>query len=174
MNDGHIEQEGPPLDIYQNPRSLFSATFIGTNNFLPGIVRETGAEIVVTVDELGLTFSTKKPDWTDFACGTPVWVCVRADDIDTIDEDRVSHYRNVITVDVDHASLTGSIVIIEGRLKDQPLRIHVGGGQRFGLLDSSGKTIRCGLSHIALIPRDDANALQALETMPASLQEMST
>src|SRR5690606_36665573 len=65
MNNGNIEQEGAPLDIYQNPRSLFSATFIGTNNFLPGIVRETSPEVVVVVEDLDLTFHTAKPDWMD-------------------------------------------------------------------------------------------------------------
>lgn len=160
MNNGNIEQEGAPLDIYQNPRSLFSATFIGTNNFLPGIVQETSPEVVVVVEDLDLTFHTTKPDWMDLKHGTPVWVCVRADDIDMLDGDRSHNYRNVIEVAVDHASLTGGVVIVEGKLRDQRLRIHVGGGQRFGLLDSSGKTIRCGLSHIALIPRETDHKAQ--------------
>jgi iron(III) transport system ATP-binding protein len=171
MNNGYIEQEGTPIDIYQNPRTLFSATFIGTNNFLPGVVEESGDEVVVSVKELGITFRTKT-SWTRFERGTPVWVCVRADDIDIIDETRVNNYRNVIKVDVDHASLTGGMVIIEGKLVNQPLRIHVGGSQRFNLLDIAGKQIVCGLSHIALIPRENgdkettANPVSSLQQLP--------
>ncbi|HLV35369.1 MAG TPA: ABC transporter ATP-binding protein [Spirillospora sp.] len=154
MNAGRIEQQGAPIDIYQNPRTLFSATFIGTNNFLPGVVLEGGSEVVVRIEALDIIFRTQS-SWKEFEPGDLVWVCMRADDIDIISEDRASSYRNTIQVGVDHASLTGGIVIIEGRLADQPLRIHVGGSQRFNLLDSAGKTIVCGLSHIALIPRED-------------------
>lgn len=171
MNDGRIEQEGAPLDIYQNPRSLFSASFIGTNNFLPGVVLETGHEVVVSVEELGLVFQTDSR-WMDFERGMHVWVCVRADDIDTIEPDQAHNFRNVLEVDVDHASLTGAMVIIEGKLKGRPLRIHVGGGQRFGLLESSGTTITCGLNHIALIPRQREQGVQ-VDTIVSSLQEIS-
>lgn len=172
MNSGQIEQEGSPIDIYQNPRTLFSATFIGTNNFLPGVVQESGDEIVVYVKELDLTFRTKL-SWTQFERGTLVWVCIRADDIDIINEDRANNYRNVIKVDVDHASLTGGIVIIEGKLVNQPLRIHVGGSQRFNLLDAAGKRIICGLNHIALIPREGGEK-EALGNPVSSLQQLPT
>ena len=167
MNDGQIEQEGAPIDIYQQPRTLFSATFIGTNNFLPGVVIETGDEVVVEVEELGIIFRTRQ-HWSDFALNEPVWVCIRADDIDIITDDRANNYRNIINVEVDHASLTGGFVIIEGKLMNQSLRIHVGGSQRFNLLDSSGKTITCGLSHIALVPRDTDSVVD-----PSSLKQLA-
>jgi ABC-type Fe3+/spermidine/putrescine transport system ATPase subunit len=169
MNDGHIEQEGPPLDIYRKPRTLFSATFIGTNNFLPGVIQEIGEQIAVEIESLGLTFRTNG-DLPNLQRGTPVWVCIRADDIDIITADKANDYCNVIAVSVEHASLTGGIVIVEGKLKDQTLRIHVGGGQRFDLLDSVGTTITCGLSHIALVPRENSASRQA----PVSSLQTST
>jgi iron(III) transport system ATP-binding protein len=155
MNSGNIEQEGAPLDIYRNPHTLFSATFIGTNNFLPGVVKEIGDEIVVEVKGLGVTFRSKQKA-ADFRRGALVWVCIRADDIDIVTAEQSSNYCNVITVSVKHASLTGGIVIVEGKLKDQTLRIHVGGGRRFELLETVGTTITCGLSNIALIARDES------------------
>lgn len=154
MNEGKIEQEGSPLDIYRSPRTLFSATFIGTNNFLPGTVREPGEEALVEVGALGVNFKIKH-QLPALQRGAPVWVCMRADDIDIIAPDQASNYCNLITVDVRHALLTGGIVIVEGKLKDQTIRIHVGGGRRFDLLDAVGQAITCGLNHIALIPRDD-------------------
>src|SRR5829696_7226875 len=60
MNDGNIEQEGSPLDIYRNPRTLFSAMFIGTNNFLPGIVRNIAEDVEVEVEDLGVIFRAKQ------------------------------------------------------------------------------------------------------------------
>lgn len=168
MNEGTIEQEGAPLDIYRNPRTLFSATFIGTNNFLPGIVREIGEEVVVEVESVGVTFRVKYP-LSDLQRGALVWVCIRADDIDIITADQVGDFCNVITVDVAHALLTGGMVIVEGKLKEQKLRIHVGGGQRFELLNAAGTTITCGLSNIALIPREkdaDPAAISSIQQPP--------
>src|SRR5215510_1863927 len=153
MNEGKIEQEGSPLDIYRNPRTLFSATFIGTNNFLPGTVKETGEEALVEVERLGVSFRIKHK-LPNLRPGSSVWVCMRADDLDIIAPEQTGGYCNVIIVDVIHALLTGGIVIIEGKLKDQTLRIHVGGGRRFELLESVGQTITCGISNIALILRD--------------------
>ena len=39
MNQGRIEDEGPPVRVYLEPASLFSATFMGESNILPGVVR---------------------------------------------------------------------------------------------------------------------------------------
>ena len=156
MNDGNIEQEGAPLDIYRNPRTLFSATFIGTNNFLPGVVRDVGKGVTAEVENLGISFHADA-NATGLSQGAPVWVCIRADDIDIIPPDEASDYPNVITVHVDRASLTGGFVIVEGKLKDKTIRIHVGGGRRFDLLEAVGTTITCGLSNVALIPREETS-----------------
>ena len=40
MNDGIIEQEGSPTEIYKTPRGSFVADFIGKTNFLEGVVVE--------------------------------------------------------------------------------------------------------------------------------------
>ena len=42
MNGGHIEQVGPPLELYDKPKSLFVAAFIGSPpmNFLEGEIRD--------------------------------------------------------------------------------------------------------------------------------------
>lgn len=34
MNKGHIEQIGTPKEIYNKPKTLFVATFIGENNIV--------------------------------------------------------------------------------------------------------------------------------------------
>ncbi|MDQ6620511.1 MAG: ABC transporter ATP-binding protein [Pseudomonadota bacterium] len=40
LNAGRIEQEGTPEDMYDRPQSQFTAEFMGSNNHLPGTVRE--------------------------------------------------------------------------------------------------------------------------------------
>src|SRR5215469_6570636 len=40
LENGRIEQEGTPQDIYQNPRTIFAAEFMGSNNRLTGTIAE--------------------------------------------------------------------------------------------------------------------------------------
>lgn len=162
MNEGQIAQQGSPIDIYQNPRTLFAATFIGTNNFLPGIIQDKSDGITVEVQELGITLHARD-SVIDFEPNDPVWVCIRADDIDVVSKHDASNYCNIINVDVKHALLTGGFVIVEGKIQHRDLRIHLGGGRRFDLLQSAGTTISCALSHIALIPRKEGDIPPIIE-----------
>ena len=50
MNDGRIEQEGRPQEIYEQPATRFVAGFIGTSNLLAGRVgRVSGEHAVIEV-----------------------------------------------------------------------------------------------------------------------------
>jgi iron(III) transport system ATP-binding protein len=44
MNQGRIQQVGSPRDIYERPQTQFVADFVGTTNFVEGVVRESCAE----------------------------------------------------------------------------------------------------------------------------------
>jgi iron(III) transport system ATP-binding protein len=52
MCDGKVEQVGRPREIYEAPRTRFVADFIGTSNFLEGVVEESrdGGYLVATED----------------------------------------------------------------------------------------------------------------------------
>lgn len=47
MRDGYIEQQGTPLELYDRPRNLFVASFIGSPqiNLLPGILGADGTTV---------------------------------------------------------------------------------------------------------------------------------
>ncbi len=47
MNDGLIEQLGPPREIYERPATAFVAGFIGTSNLLSGTVARTEGDAAV-------------------------------------------------------------------------------------------------------------------------------
>lgn len=42
MNEGRIEQIGKPIEIYQQPKTVFTARFLGLNNIVPVEERERG------------------------------------------------------------------------------------------------------------------------------------
>jgi spermidine/putrescine transport system ATP-binding protein len=48
MNQGHIEQLGPPAELYERPRTAFVAGFLGVSNLLPGTVE--GPDAIRLVD----------------------------------------------------------------------------------------------------------------------------
>ncbi|MEM6664925.1 MAG: sn-glycerol-3-phosphate ABC transporter ATP-binding protein UgpC [Pseudomonadota bacterium] len=57
MRDGVIEQQGRPLDVYDNPQNLFVASFIGSPamNMISGeVASEDGAPVVRNVDGIML------------------------------------------------------------------------------------------------------------------------
>ena len=54
MNQGRIEDQGPPERVYLEPASLFAATFMGESNILPGIVRAYEGPILHIETKLGI------------------------------------------------------------------------------------------------------------------------
>ncbi len=61
MNAGHIEQHGPPQEVYERPRTVFAAEFLGAANMLPA--RHLGHGRFETA--IGPLSSTTVPSWTD-------------------------------------------------------------------------------------------------------------
>ncbi len=78
MRDGKIEQVGRPRDVYERPASRFVADFIGTTNFIEGVVelRENGVYTIRTPDgELRVRSDL------DLGTGSPVTVSTRPEHV---------------------------------------------------------------------------------------------
>jgi iron(III) transport system ATP-binding protein len=60
MNSGSIMQEGRPRELYEHPTSLFTARFIGTNNFIEGVIRSEGGFLQFSCDPLHLRVSDQE------------------------------------------------------------------------------------------------------------------
>jgi spermidine/putrescine transport system ATP-binding protein len=58
MNDGRIEQIGPPEEIYRTPASEFVADFIGDTNLFSGTARRENGTTTVEIDGSDTTFTT--------------------------------------------------------------------------------------------------------------------
>jgi multiple sugar transport system ATP-binding protein len=76
MNAGRVEQQGSPLELYDNPANLFVAGFIGSPamNFMPGRVQRNGVGHVI---DLGNGVTMRAPDVPPMAEGREITLGVR-------------------------------------------------------------------------------------------------
>jgi iron(III) transport system ATP-binding protein len=82
LNHGRLAQIGHPEEVFHQPATRFVADFMGSTDFLPGVVQ---AEGIMT--EIGLI-----PQQVDLPAGTPVEIAVRYDDLDfKVSENGDSH-----------------------------------------------------------------------------------
>jgi spermidine/putrescine transport system ATP-binding protein len=79
MNKGHIEQLGPPEEVYERPATLFVAEFLGASNLLDGTYK--GAEDGWGLVGLSSGASVRIPAGTDRRTGDRVRIGVRPEKI---------------------------------------------------------------------------------------------
>ena len=75
LNQGRLEQYAPPTEVYDEPRSLFVNTFVGTANTLPGKLVALNGEATVALD-IGAEINARAPT-VPIALGDRVTVCMR-------------------------------------------------------------------------------------------------
>ncbi|MEB3011714.1 spermidine/putrescine ABC transporter ATP-binding protein [Parvimonas sp. D2] len=79
MNDGKIQQVGTPIDIYNEPKNAFIASFIGESNILGGVMNE----------DFVVSFSNRTFKCVDkgFAPNEEIDVVIRPEDLELVDEE---------------------------------------------------------------------------------------
>lgn len=92
MNQGFIEQISTPTDVYAKPASPFVADFIGTTNFIDGVMTADGRISVagVTIDG--------SDDSSAFAAGDRVTICVRPEDVQVAETTNAQNGSFEVTV----------------------------------------------------------------------------
>lgn len=76
MRNGEIEQIGTPEDVYEHPKTLFAADFIGQSNLLHGIVASSAGD-QMTVDVDGLLIPAMSTAAYHPGIGERVVLCLR-------------------------------------------------------------------------------------------------
>lgn len=107
MNAGRIEQMGHPADIYELPRTVFVANFLGQSNLIEGRQVDTAGEDVV-VEAHGQRF--RVPKSRNAATGSAIIVGVRPEKItvkDAVDAPKVPEHHNRVTGTVTDVSYAG-------------------------------------------------------------------
>jgi putative spermidine/putrescine transport system ATP-binding protein len=83
LNGGVLEQYGAPVDIYDQPRSLFVNTFVGAANVLPGTILARDDEEATVVLESGDIVAGRVRD-ADLANDARVMVCIRPENLEVV------------------------------------------------------------------------------------------
>lgn len=107
MNSGRIEQLGHPADIYELPRTVFVANFLGQSNLIKGAPAGRSGEDVL-VSAFGASFAV--PAARSFATGADVIVGVRPEKmtiLDAVDDRRVPEAHNRVHGTVTDVSYSG-------------------------------------------------------------------
>ncbi len=77
MNEGVIEQVGPPRQIYRQPATLFVANFVGASNCVDGVVRAVRGSGRYEVELPAAQRACEVPGTPGLAAGDPAVVVVR-------------------------------------------------------------------------------------------------
>ena len=106
MNAGRIEQMGSPADIYEFPRTMFVANFLGQSNLIRGQVSGSGEMLDVAANRRDFRIPRER----SFATGADIILGVRPEKmtvLDAPDAARVPDGHNVLSGRVTDVSYTG-------------------------------------------------------------------
>ena len=124
MREGRIEQEGPPLDIYDHPRSRFVADFIGAANIVSGRVRQHAAGEPAILDVEGaMIVCAPCADLPAPNADGSYMVAIRAVYAE-LRRDAVSTSTNHWPATIERRILLGDIVTYVVRWPGGKLRVH--------------------------------------------------
>ncbi|MFW2368572.1 MAG: ABC transporter ATP-binding protein [Desulforhopalus sp.] len=119
MNEGRIEQTGPPEEIYHSPLNAYIADFIGGANLLPGTVQSIAStgNMATIATELGTVEVLCSPA---VKMGENASLCIRAEDFQPVGQSLQPDYLT-FEASVAHIIFQGSMKLVEMYLGDQKL-----------------------------------------------------
>jgi ABC-type Fe3+/spermidine/putrescine transport system ATPase subunit len=126
MSNGRVVQDGPPRDVYQRPRTLFAATFLGEANlFEAAAVTRDGEH--VHADAGGVRFAMRSGGATPDGAGT---VCLRPERIVvTAATDGGAPGANAAAGTVERVTFLGPLVRYAVRVGDREVLVERPAGE---------------------------------------------
>ncbi len=113
LKDGLVQQTGQPQDIYDNPRNMFVAGFIGSPamNFLDATITEN-LTFKGAIFELGITDRIKKIIRDNDLIGKEVVIGIRPEDLEDSNFVQDTSSDNTITADVEVTEPMGAEIYL--------------------------------------------------------------
>lgn len=112
LDSGRLVQAGTPRELYENPRDVFVADFLGGANLLPAVVVRRGsgeAEVEVAGGRLSV------PLEAEAAPGEPVWLSVRPEHLELAAQGRPGALRGTVqSTDYLGWTLQAEVVLADG------------------------------------------------------------
>ncbi len=138
MNEGHIEQVGPPVEVYDYPRTTFVAGFIGTPpmNLLRGRLAAQDGRAVFQRDEVCLALPEQFSAFIEGDGGRDIQLGVRPEDLRRVES---------ASTPEPGAFIRGVVEIVEALGNEQLVYLSVGDATLICRLDS----------HIRVTPGDE-------------------
>jgi len=148
MRDGRVQQVAPPKALYERPANRFVADFVGTNNFIPGVVKERAGAHALVQTALG---PVRARSAAELAPGAACVLAVRPENValdgagENVVEGRVrlaAYLGNTLRYDVE--TTTGLV-----------LKVDVGDPWHHEVLPA-GRAVRVAFpASVTLVLRDD-------------------
>jgi iron(III) transport system ATP-binding protein len=149
MRDGKIEQVGHPRAVYERPQSRFVADFIGTSNFLDGVVEaKEGGEYRVQTSDGVLTVASD----ASFDVGSPVVVAARPEHIELAPGTNGTG-PNIWTGRIEVRSFLGEVVDHVVAVGSRELRARC--NSKVSIPPQTDVTVRFHPEAFSLIPADE-------------------
>ena len=144
MNDGHIEQVGAPIEVYDFPRTRFVASFIGTPpmNFIPGKLTRANGNAVFASQNFALTLPDTLTQLLKTHEGKDIEFGIRPEDMSTHNPDAE-----------DGTYVPGTVQIVESLGNEELVYIKTGGATIISRRDAHLK-VKSGAEQ-KLIPAPD-------------------
>jgi iron(III) transport system ATP-binding protein len=161
INRGEIEQRGAPYEIYRQPGTEFVADFIGSTNFIPGIVAQPAAQERVwqVKTEHGTVACTFTRPVTP---GQNVMVSVRPEDIEF--ERQAAGGPNLLVGMISNRVFLGEVIDYLVAIKDREMRVRA--RPEFDFRIGEAVSLRLPAEKCVGLPRD-ADASVGKEALPA-------
>ncbi len=130
MKGGLIQQLDEPLTIYNRPRNLFVASFIGSPamNFIKGKIVEKDGTLVFRASELDISLASYEAQQRP-ASGHSVILGLRPEHITISDQPRPDGRSCAATVDLEEPMGADSLVWF--KLAGKPVSVRVDSGRRY-------------------------------------------
>ena len=122
MHQGDIVEQGTPAEIYERPKSLVTASFVGGSNMFPGVVSGRGDSYVEVTLDCGLVAKSDNLDGgTPAETGARVIAVIKPEDV--LVDDR-SPAANNAEATVETIAYLGSTSDVAVKLAEQVVRIR--------------------------------------------------
>ncbi len=96
MNGGKVLQLGTPQEIYESPRNLFVADFIGETNLIPGKITKNGAGLAITLPTGGYTTAGWIED--ELSIGDQAYLSIRPEKIEIMPARQATNGKHYTTI----------------------------------------------------------------------------